>query len=208
MARNYKRDRKGRFARVNSLTGSKVSKGSSAAPKEFKRNAAFVPKARASLHSQSVGFDTGVNISQKYRISAGSYVRIEHRGRRKVEKAIRKRDDAFVSKLARKVTTNEIAQPLVEKGIRKGRQKIINSLIGGQRKVGGTNAYARLTTSQTGMPTISVRKGKAKTNTKNRRAAIDDYNARMATALRGRRASVSRPQRRVKATQMSGRKVA
>lgn len=201
MARNYKRDKNGRFARVNSLSGKKV--GSS----EFKRNAAFVPKARASLHSQSVGFDTGVNISQKYRIAAGGYVRIQHRGRREIEKKIRKKDDAFVNRIANKITTNEVARPFVEKGIRKGRQKIVNSLIGGQRKVGNTNAYARVTTSQTGMPTISVRKGKAKTSTKARRSAIDDYNARMGAVLRGRRA-MPRPQRRVKASQMSGRKVA
>lgn len=196
MARNFKRDRKGRFARVNSLSGAKVGKGSSASPSGFKRNAAFVPKARASLHSQSVGFDTGANISSKYRISAGSYIRIEHRGRRKVEQNIRKADDKIVNRIAGKITKNELARPYVEKGIRKGRQKIVNSLIGGQRKVGGTNAFARLSTSQTGMPTVSVRKGRAKVSTKARRSAIDDYNARMGTVLRGRRVATPRPQRR------------
>lgn len=196
MARNYKRDRKGRFARVNSLSGSKVGKGSSASPSGFKRNAAFVPKARASLHSQSVGFDTGANLSSKYRISAGAYVRVENRSRRDIEKKIRKADDRLVNKLASKITTNDLARPYVEKGIRKGRQKVVNSLLGGQKKLGGTNAFARLTTSQTGMPTVSVRKGRAKVSTKARRTAIDDYNARMANTLRGRRVAAPRPQRR------------
>lgn len=191
--RNYKRDRKGRFAKVNTLSGTKVKKALSKAG-----NPAVVPYARASLRSQTVGVNSGVNLSDHRRLSAGFYVRVERRSQSDLEKKIKATDRKVVHKITRKISPHREADPYVEKAIKKARQKVVNKTLGGQKRVGG-NAYARLTTTQGGLPSVSVRKGMAKVPASKRRKAIDDYNARMSTALKGNRVKKPRPQRRTAA---------
>lgn len=191
MARNYKRDRKGRFAKVGSLrskvAGSKIGK-----------NAAVVPYARVGVRSQSAGVNAGANITPKFRVSAGAYVRVERRQQTGLEKKIKSADKAAINKITKAISPTRSVDPYIEKALQKSRRKIVNKTIGGQKKI-GTGASARLTTSQGGLPSLTVRRGMSKVPTARRRKAIDDYNAAMQRSLKGNKTKKPRPQRRVAA---------
>lgn len=177
---------------------SKVSGASS-----IKRNAAVVPYVRTSLRSQTVGVNAGSNVSRGLRVSVGAYARIERRNAGALEQQIKKADTSAIQKITRTVSPNRKADPFIEAGLRSARRKIVNKTIGGQKKL-GDKAYARLTTSQSGLPSVSIRKGQQRVSASKRRAGIDRYNAAMATSLRRNRPKVSRPQRR----NVAGRRIA
>lgn len=215
MARSYKRDRKGRFARVNSLSSAarlragQVSYTAKDRSAKLKRLAqadvkvrdrilkpASVPYARVSPHSATAGWNGGVNASKKYRVQAGFYVRVERRGKTKIQKQIEAKDNAFIGAIVNKITKDEKLQPYVEQGVRKARMKIVNKAIGGQYNLPGGKASGRLTTSMGGLPSVTVRKGQSRVSKKDRGRAIADYNTRMNQVLKGRQVKKPRPQRR------------
>lgn len=196
MARNYKRDRKGRFARVNSLkslpSGQKVSSGAG-------RGAASVPYARVSTRSVTGGWNGGVNLSKNYRLSVGGYARIQKRGKTDLQKkfeAVSAREDALISKVAGKITQDERLKPRIEAAARRARTKLVNKAIGGQYNLPGGKATGRLTTSQNGLPTVTIRKGRSRVSRSARGAAMADYNEAMRTSLKGNKVKTPRPQRR------------
>jgi hypothetical protein len=189
MARNYKRDRKGRFARVGSI---RKSIG----------NPAVVPYGRTSTRSQTIGVNAGANVGKKVRVSTGGYIRVERRGRTNLEKKIRAKDEVFINKVSGKLSPHPMTNGIVKGAIIKGRQAAVNKFLGGQKDVAGGKASVRLTTSQQLMPTVSYRKGRSKVSAKKRRKGVDDYN-RAVSKLKSNQIKQPRPQRR-----NAGKKVA
>lgn len=212
MARSYKRDRKGRFARTSAaarLRAGQVSYTAKDRSAKLKRLAqadakvrdrilkpASVPYARVSPHSATAGWNGGINASKKYRVQAGFHVRVERRGKTEIQKKIEAKDNAFIGSIVNKITKDEKLKPHVEKAVRRARMKIVNKAVGGQYNLPGGKASGRLTTSMGGLPSITVRKGKSRVSQRARGDAIADYNIRMNQVLKGRQVKKSRPQRR------------
>lgn len=188
MARNFKRDKWGRFA---------PKSGSVQPPKPKGKRVAVVPYARASLRSQTVGVNTGAPISPNRRISAGFYFRLERTKPNKVEKAITTAHRNSVNAVVKKLSPHKAVEPYVEKAVRGVVSSQIQKHIGGERRLGKGNAFGRLGTSRGGSPSIIVRKGQSKVSRPKRQAGISQYNTDMA-AIQGSRAKakVPRAQRR------------
>lgn len=197
MARNWKRDRFGRFAPKN---------GSNPAPKRKKgKNSkigkvAVVPYARGSLRSGTVGVNAGTNVSSKARVSFGGYVRLERTQTSKLEKKIAQTHETTVNAIVKKISPNEKMDPAIRSAIRQVSRAQINKRIGGQVRVPGTqSAQARLGTSRYGLPSVVVRKGRSRVSTKDRRSGINEFNDRMKALQEGRKVKKTvRPQRRRK----------
>lgn len=190
MARNFKRDKWGRFA---------PKSGSVKPPKTsgVKKKVAIVPYGRASLRSQSFGVNTGTNISKTRRVSAGFYIRLERKAPSKLEKGITSAHRNSINAVVKKLSPHEKVEPFVEKAVRGVISSQVRKHIGGERQVGNKNAFARLGTSRGGSPSIIVRRGQTKVSAPKRGAGIHQYNSDMA-ALQGSRAKakVPREQRR------------
>lgn len=179
--RSQRRDRSGRF----SGGGVKVSRGG------------IVPYIRTSLRGTTAGVNAGGQISKNRRVSTGFYVRVENVHKNKLEKGIKKADRAVMDSLVGKISPNAALDPYIEAGVRKLEQDLVSkSGIGKERGVG--NAYGRITTTKSGMPSYTVRFGspKFKNNPKAQAASRNAqvaYNKQMAA---GKKIKKSRPQRR------------
>lgn len=173
-----------------------ASKGSGA------YGAAVVPYARASLRSKTVGVNSGMNVSAKRRLSAGFYIRVENRDAGAVEKALKNANNVAIKKATKALSPFQVAEPMVEAGLKIGRRKLMNKYLGGQAPIAGGKATVRLASSQHGMPSVIIQKGASKVSKDARSKAIRDYdaaikrsNAQKAKAKKKRPAK-RRPERR------------
>lgn len=164
-----------------------------------KRGTAVVPYARTSLRSQSVGVNAGFNLTSNYRISYGGYARLERRQANAAELALKDVNSKATRAVARAISPSRALDDKIEKAVNVGRQKAINKALRGQKNLGGTGYYGRITTSRAGTPSITIRKGAAKVSTEKRAEGISQYDQRMAE-LRGQRVKPAskRPERRRK----------
>lgn len=198
------RDRLGKWTAGTKAAGSTTlgqAKASSSRAKKYRASnaqVAVVPYSRTSLRSQTVGINTGTNLSKHFRVSAGAYVRVERRSASKIEKAIVAKNDKLVAASVAKLSPHARLNPLVERGVRAAQQKAAKKVYGRQAKLSG-NAIGRIATSRSGLPTVVVRKGRHTVPQGKSAAGITQYNARMRQISIGRKVSVPRPQRRKKA---------
>lgn len=208
MARIYKRDRLGRFARVAGVKATVGKRGPVAAYKGFlkgsnkntARRGGVVPYSRTALHAQTVGINAGHQITKNRRISYGAYVKVE-RPPTKFEKMVQEKDDAVLDGLAKRISPHSSLAPFVKEGLVNYRRKQIDQLVGDRRQIGGSDATAHIGTTRKRFPVLVVQHGKKADNAlirsrrKNaRRQAIWGYNDQMKRSLEGQKAP--RPQRR------------
>lgn len=183
--KTQRRDKGGRF----SGGGIKVSRGG------------IVPYVRTSLRGTTGGVNAGAQVSKNKRVSAGFYVRLESVNSNKLERGVKSADRKAMDAIVGKVSPNRILDPYVEAGIRKLEEDIVSkSGVGKERSIAGKNAFGRLTTTRSGMPSYTVRFGSPKFKKKpamqaRSRQAQVAYNKQMAA---GKKVKQNRPQRRGK----------
>lgn len=178
-----KRDRYGRW--TSGGTSSRKLTGKAAKKATGKSSLAVVPYARTSLRSQSVGVNSGMNLSKNYRISAGGYVRLERRTANAAEAKLTSVNKSLTSAVTKKLSPNPKMDKYVAAGIEKARQQVVNKALGKQYKIGGSSV--RLTTSRPGTPSITIRRGESKVSTKNRLDGKAEYQRRMRNIAEGRK---------------------
>lgn len=139
------------------------------------RRVSAVPYVRVSPHSATAGLNVGTGLTRNTRIIAGGYVRVERTTTTNIEQNIQK--------------ALQNASPLAKIGLAKVMGKSVKLPKG---------ASAKLGTSSTGLPSVTVRKGYSRISSSKSSRAIADFNEAMARRTRGKKAKGSRPQRRKK----------
>lgn len=201
MARNFKRDKYGRFAPKVGTNKPPKRKGSSGKNGTNKiGRVSVVPYARGSLRSGTVGVNAGTGLTPKTRISFGGYVRLERNQPGKLEKKIAQTHETTVNAIVSKISPSRKMDPYVRDAIRQVSRAQINKRIGGQFRIPQTeSAYGRVGTSRYGLPSFVVRRGRSRVSTAKRTAGIADFNDRMRDLQAGRKVKkTARPQRRRK----------
>lgn len=197
MARNFKRDRFGRFApKVGANKPPKKRSGKNSKSGRI----AVVPYARGSLRSGTVGVNAGTPLTSKARLSFGGYVRLEKTQTGKLEKKIAQTHETTVNAIVKKISPSRKMDPFVRESIRQVSRAQINKRIGGQVRIPGTDtAHARVGTSRYGLPSVVIRKGRSRVSSGKRNDGIADFNDRMRNLQAGRKVKkTARPQRRRK----------
>lgn len=150
MARNYKRDSKGRFARVNSArkkaAGRKTGLGSRPGAVAF---------SRTNLRSTTTGINAGVGLTKKTRISGGVYVKIQRNSPGRIEKTVRRSSQDFMNKWSERLAPHPSMQPYVKQALTTFRRNRIDDIIGGERQI-GKKKFARITTDNNALPTLTI----------------------------------------------------
>ncbi len=172
------------------------------------KNVNIVPYARKSLSSTTGGVNAGLNVSKTHRVSSGFYFRVERRTPTKLEKGLKEADRKLFSGIAARIAPKQYQESTTHL-LQAGRSKLVNKHITKQVKVipvGRAGGYGRITTSRQGIPTLTVRAGKAKVSDEKRRKGIDSYN-RAATKFKSNQPKKKRAARR-KASSLSGVRIA
>ena len=170
---------------------------------QLTRQAGVIPYSRHGFSSHSVGVNGGFRALPNYRVSGGVYFKVQNIDKTRREKYIRQQDDKVVKGLASKVSPHRALDGIATNLIKKVRRSQIDKLVGGEAQV-GKKSWARVTTDQNSMPTVTVeynrsasRNAKRKKGKNARRDAIWYYND-MVTKNRGTKIKSSRDQRRVR----------
>lgn len=167
---------------------------------ELNRQVGVIPYTRHGFSSHSVGVNGGFRALPNYRISGGAYLKVQNIDKTRREKHIRDADNRVMTGLAKKIAPNPVIGAAVEDMLRSTRRGQVDKLVGGERQL-GKKSFARVTTDQNSMPTVTVeynRKASRRANGKaKRRDAIWAYND-MVTKNRGTNVTKSRDQRRIR----------
>lgn len=170
---------------------------------ELKRQGGVIPYTRHGFSSHSAGVNAGIRILPNYRISGGAYLKVQNIDKTRREKHIRDQDNKVVMGLASKVSPHRALDGFAANLIKGIRRKQVDKLVGGEARV-GKKSFARVTTDQNSMPTLTVeynrsaaRNAKRKKGKNARRDAIWAYND-MVTKTRGTNVKSSRDQRRIR----------
>lgn len=131
------------------------------------RQAGAIPYTRHSYSSQSAGINAGFRVLPNYRLSGGAYLKIQNIDKTRREKELRNRDEKIILGTAEKLSPHPGLDGITAKLIKKVRRKSIDKLIGGEAKV-GEKSYARLTTDQNAMPTLTVEYNRSAARTRRR----------------------------------------
>lgn len=202
--RNYKRDSRGRFARVAGSVGSS-SRNTHRALR--KRKGGFVPYRRHGLGHHTAGVNGGLSITKNRRVSFGVYVRTDSMsGQKKAKKLMQAQEFAQLAASKRVPTipghTDTPGSKL--RVVKRTQNKLLRKTIGREKKSG--NKYTRFGTDRNSLPTYVVQYNsshdKAKGSYLRRNRAIATYNVSSTTGKRTynytQKPKKSRPQRRNK----------
>lgn len=167
------------------------------------RQAGVIPYSRHGFSSHSAGVNAGIRILPNYRLSGGAYLKVQNIDKTRREKYLRDQDNKVVMGLASKVSPHRALDGIAANLIKKVRRNQVDKLVGGEAQV-GKKSWARVTTDQNAMPTVTVeynrsagRNAKRKKGKNARRDALWAYND-MVTKNRGTHVKKSRDQRRIR----------
>lgn len=154
------------------------------------RQAGVIPYTRHGFSSHTAGVNGGLRVLPNYRLSAGAYIKVQNIDKTRREKHVRDKDNKIVLGLASKISPHRKLDGITANLIKKVRRRQVDKLVGGEAQV-GKKSWARVTTDQNAMPTVTIeynrsasRNAKRKAARNQRREALWAYND-MVTKNRG-----------------------
>lgn len=131
------------------------------------RQAGVIPYTRHGFSSHTAGVNGGMRVLPNYRVSMGGYIKVQNIDKTRREKQLRDKDNDIVLGLAQKVSPHQKLDPFFGAAIKKIRRNQVDKIVGGEVKV-GKKSFARLTTDQNAMPTLTIEHNRSKSRTKRR----------------------------------------
>ena len=197
--RNYKRDARGRFAKVSSRNAHRALKA---------RKGGFVPYRRHGLGHNTAGVNAGLSVTKNRRLSFGVYVRTDSLSGQKKAKTIAQAQE-FAQLAASKRVPNGVAETAGGKlkFVKKMQNRFVRKTIGKEHSrpsMDGSKAFARFGTDRNSLPTYIVQYNsshdKKKKSNLRRNRAVTNYNVHSVAGKRTyewtQKPKNSRPQRR------------
>lgn len=203
--RNYKRDARGRFAKVSSRNAHRALKA---------RKGGFVPYRRHGLGHHTAGVNAGLAVSKNRRVSFGLYVRTTSMSGQKKARQLQQAQEYAQLAASKKIPTipGVTDTPGAKlRMVKKTQNRLLRKTIGRERSGfaasgNGTRKYTRFGTDNNSLPTYIVQYNsshdKSPKSFLKRNRAIATYNVSSATGKRTydytQKPKKSRPQRRKK----------
>lgn len=201
--RNYKRDSKGRFARV-------AGSSRKAHYALRRKKGGFVPYRRHGLGHHTAGVNAGLSVTKNRRVSFGVYVRTDSMsGQKKAKKIAQAQEFAQLAASKRIPSIPGVAETPGGKLklVKKMQNRFVRKTIGKEKKkrgMDGSQAFSRFGTDRNSLPTYIVQYNsshdKKKKSNLRRNRAVKNYNVHSVAGKRTyewtQKPKNSRPQRR------------